>query len=391
MRLTLILSLLAAPAAAAPCGGSFAAFLDAMQAEAIAAGHPPDTARGFFAGLRQDPKVLAADRRQGVFQLDFITFSRRLISQNRIDRGRASLNKYDAVFDRVAAESGVPAGILTAFWAFETDYGQVQGDFLTANALATLAHDCRRPELFQPQLLAALTLFERGELDPAGTRGAWAGEIGMVQMLPADILRHGTDADGDGLVSLKTSVPDALVSGGRMLAGLGWRPNEPWLQEVTVPGDLDWSLAATDRRLPVADWRRLGVAARDGDLPEGLDAALLLPVGRNGPAFLAYPNFKAYTEWNAAIVYATTAAYFGTRLAGAPVVSPGNGQPVVPTTEQIVELQRLLIARKMYSGEADGRLGSQTRTAVKQAQLKAGLPADAYPTAELIERLRSAR
>ena len=122
--------------------------------------------------------------------------------------------------------------MLLAFWAFETDYGAIQGDFNTANALATLAHDCRRPELFRPQLFAALELFERGEFDPATTTGAWAGEIGMVQMLPRDIIENGVDGDGDGEVSLKTSAPDALLSGAKMLQSLGW-PKSPCRRILT--------------------------------------------------------------------------------------------------------------------------------------------------------------
>ena len=114
-------------------------------------------------------------------------------------------------------------------------------------------------------------------------------------------------------------------------------------------------------------------------------------MGRNGPAFLAYPNFKAYIEWNAAIVYSTTAAYFATRLAGAPPVGPGNGHVEVPTAQQVQELQRHLIAQGFLTGEADGRLGSGTRAAVKKAQLKYGLPADSYPSPELTERLRGGR
>jgi len=160
-----------------------------------------------------------------------------------------------------------------------------------------------------------------------------------------------------------------------------------------VPGEMPWQEAGLENKHPRSQWVRWGVRAAHGAaLPaDGLEASLILPMGRLGPAFLAYPNFRAYTEWNAAIVYATTAAYFGTRLAGAPVVGPGNGQPVVPTTEQIQQLQQLLIARKLYTGEADGRLGAATRPAVKKAQVMVGLPADAYPTQELIDRLRAGR
>ena len=124
---------------------------------------------------------------------------------------------------------------------------------------------------------------------------------------------------------------------------------------------------------------------------DNLPASLILPMGRHGPAFLAYPNFKAYIQWNSAIVYSTTAGYFATRLAGAPPMSPGNGRVEVPTPQQVQELQHLLIAQRMLTGEADGRIGAATRAAVKQAQIKVGLPADSYPTPELTQRLRGGR
>jgi hypothetical protein len=187
-------------------------------------------------------------------------------------------------------------------------------------------------------------------------------------------------------------LPDALASAANLMKSFGWQKGQPWLQEVRVPLQMPWQESGLDIQHPRSQWVKWGVAAVQGRLPaDNLQASLILPMGRLGPAFLAYPNFKSYTEWNAAIVYATTAAYFATRLAGAPVVSPGNGQPVVPTTEQVMELQRLLIAQRFLTGEVDGRLGAMSRAAVKQAQLKVGLPADAYPTAELIDRLRSRR
>jgi lytic murein transglycosylase len=380
------LALFATPLQAAPCGGPWPEFTAAMEAEALSAGRDPASAHAFFSRLQEDPAVLRADHRQGVFQLDFLTFSRRVISQNRLTGGRANLKRWGAVFDRIEATYGVSRGVLTAFWALETDYGQVQGDFDTANALATLAHDCRRPELFQPQLLALAELFERGDFQ-FGTTGAWAGEIGMVQMLPADILANGVDADGDGAIGLKTSVPDALTSGAKMLASLGWRAGEPWLQEVTVPGDLDWRLTGTDRVLPVADWAVRGVAAREGRLGDAaLPASLILPMGRNGPAFLVYPNFAVFLKWNQSLVYVTTAAYFATRLEGASVYAAGNPDPGLDG-EAMKALQSKLAARGYDIGEIDGILGSRTRAAVQAEQERLGLPADGWPTAELLGRL----
>ena len=304
--------------ALAQCGGTFSSFVNGLKSEAIAKGHAKKTVNAFFNGVRQDPRTIKADRAQGVFQLDFVTFSRRIISQNRIDNGRRNAQKWAAVFDRIERDYGVSRGVLLAFWALETDYGAVQGDFNTLNSLVTLSHDCRRPDLFRPQVFAALELYERGEFDPARTTGAWAGEIGMVQMLPGDILENGVDGDGDGKVSLKTSPPDALNSGAAMLQDLGWRANEPWLQEIVVPDTLDWSKTGLNHTRKVSDWAKLGVKPRNGKLGKGsLQASVLLPMGRNGPAFLAYPNFSIYFEWNKSFVYVTTAAYFATRLEGA--------------------------------------------------------------------------
>lgn len=370
-----------------PCGGTFSSFIGAMKKEAISQGHSSANVDRFFASARHDPKVIKADRSQGIFRMNFIDFSRRIISQNRIDNGRRNAKKYDAVFDRIERDYGVSRGVLLAFWALETDYGQVQGDFNTLNSLLTLSHDCRRPELFQPQVFAALELYERGNFDPANTKGAWAGEIGMVQMLPEDILRNGVDGDGDGKVSLKTSAPDALMSGGKMLNHLGWRANEPWLQEVTLPKNLDWASTGLNTTKTVKQWARLGVKPRAGSLgPGGLQASILLPMGRKGPTFLAYPNYSVYFEWNKSFVYVTSAAYFATRLEGASVFDPRNPDPAL-SDAQMKSLQKKLKSRGHDVGKVDGILGAKTRAAVQKEQTRLGLPADAWPTAALVSKL----
>lgn len=382
-----VLVFLAGGPAAAACGGSFETFVADVKAEAMAKGHDPMKVESFFRGVRQDPKVLRADRSQGVFQRPFLDFSRRLISQNRIDRGRGNARTYAPVFDQISREYGVPRGVLLAFWAFETDYGAVQGDFNTRDALVTLSHDCRRPELFRPQVFAALELYERGDLDPNRTTGAWAGEIGMVQMLPRDILENGVDADGDGRVRLKTSAPDALVSGARMLSELGWRGGEPWLQEVVLPDGLDLSLTGLTTQMTVADWRGMNIKAREGELPsDDLMASIILPQGHKGPAFIAYPNFRVFFEWNQSFVYVMTAAYFATRLEGAPIYLAGQPDTGL-NGEQMKSLQKKLQARGYDVGKVDGILGARTREAVRSEQARVGLPADAWPTPALLNKL----
>ena len=381
------LSVLASPAIAQTCGGDFPTFLSAIKAEATARGLSPQAADRFLAGARQDPDVIKADRSQSFFQKDFIAFSRALISQNRLDNGRIYGDRNDATFDRVEATFGIPREVILAFWAFETDFGQVQGNFNTRNALVTLAHDCRRPELFQPQVYAAIALTERGDFDPATTTGAWAGEIGQVQMLPGDIIESGMDGDGDGQVDLKGSAADALMSGSNVLSGLGWRANEPWLQEIIVPNTLDWVQTGLNHPKTVGDWAALGITARTGALGNAaLDSRVLLPMGRNGPAFLAYPNFDVYFEWNKSFVYVTTAAYFATRIAGAPPYDAGTPTPAL-TGAQMQALQTKLEGRGHDVGGIDGILGAKTRAAVQLEQQRLGLPADAWPTVDLLNAL----
>lgn len=383
--LTIALSLCAAPLAAQQCGGSFSGFVSGLVDEAETRGFTRTSAQAFLAGARQNQRVLEADRSQGFFQRDFIDFSRRLISNNRIENARAQSSRQDAIFDRIEAELGISRGVLLAFWAFETDFGAVQGDFNTLNALVTLAHDCRRPELFRPQIFAALELYERGDLNPATTTGAWAGEIGMVQMLPGDILENGRDGDGDGQVTLKTSPQDALLSGASVLSSLGWQAGEPWLQEVTVPSDMDWGMSGIDVKMNALEWGARGVSARNGSLYD-LPASLILPMGRKGPAFLAYPNFDVYFEWNQSFVYVLTAAYFATRIEGAPVYNAGSPDQGL-SGEQIQQLQRRLEARGYDVGGADGILGARTRNAVQAEQTRLGMPADAWPTPALLNAL----
>ncbi|MDU8929523.1 lytic murein transglycosylase [Alisedimentitalea sp. MJ-SS2] len=390
MRLILIAAALVAGANAAfaqtSCGGNFSSFVKGLKKEAVAMGHASASVDKFFASARIDKKVLKADRAQGVFQMDFTTFARRLISSGRLNTGRSKAKQHNRVFDAVEARYGVSRGVLLAFWAFETDYGGFQGNFNTLNALVTLAHDCRRPHLFRPQIFSALELYERGDFSPTRTTGAWAGEIGMVQMLPKDIIDNGVDGDGDGKVRLKTSVPDALMSGGKMLQHLGWRAGEPWLQEVAAPSNLDWSKTGLNTQMKASDWAKLGVKPRHGQLAEHLPASIILPQGRKGPAFIAYPNFRVYFEWNQSFTYVLTAAYFANRLEGGPVFNPGKPDKGL-SGAQMKQLQKKLAQRGYDVGKIDGILGAGTRAAVQDVQKKLGMPADAWPTLALLKRL----
>jgi membrane-bound lytic murein transglycosylase B len=236
----------------------------------------------------------------------------------------------------------------------------------------------------------ALRIIQRGDLRVDEMIGDWAGELGPLQITASDYYRTSVDFDGDGKRNAITSVPDTLASAANLLKSFGWKAGEPWMQEVTVPEVMPWEQADLAIQHPRSQWVKWGVRSAHGAaLPsDDMPASLVLLMGRHGPAFLVYDNFKAFLGWNAALVYSTTAAYNATRLAGAPPVSRAGSNIVHPTAELVREIQGQMIRHKLYTGDADGRLGSATRGAVRQAQLKVRLPADGYPTQELLDRLR---
>ncbi len=367
--------------------GSFERFLSEFKAEARAQGVSP-RAISALDGVTYDPSVIGADRRQSVFSQSFLEFSDRMANKGRIEFGRARIAKNRAMFDRIEQRFGVPAPVIVAYWALETDFGANNGNMPTLRSLATLAYDCRRPEKFRGELMDALRIVERGDLTPDEMRGPWAGEMGQTQFVASIYLKYGVDFDGDGRVDLIHSSADALASAANYLHALGWRRGEPWLKEVRVPERMDWAEADLTIEHPVSDWQRMGVRIADGsDISGDTPAALLLPMGKNGPAFLIFQNFKVLLEWNQSLVYTTTVAYLATRINGAPAIARGHAVPF--GYEPTKELQALLKARGFYSGEVDGKLGIGTRASVKKAQQRYGLAADSYPSPELIARLQS--
>jgi lytic murein transglycosylase len=382
---------LASPAIAATCQNTepFEHWLAGFKKDAVAQGISPQVIEAASPDLAIDPAVLKRDHAQGVFAMTFLKFSDRLISKNRMEHGLAQMKKYGALFARIEKDFGVPAPVLTAFWGLESDFSANFGKFNILRSLTTLAYDCRRADFFRAQLMDALRIVQRGDQRVEDMTGDWAGEFGGMQVTASDYLKNGVDYDGDGRRDIIRSTPDTLATAANFLKNLGWQRGQPWLQEVRVPANLKWEEANLAIQHPRSQWVAWGDTAARGKLPEdNMAASLLLPMGRSGPAFLAYPNFKAFLGWNSAMVYSTTVAYFATRLAGAPPVSRGNPDLVSLDPTQMTELQRLLTRHGYDVGEIDGKFGTLTRTAVKQAQLKAGLPADSYPTVELLERLR---
>ncbi len=383
-------------AAACHNGLSFDRFLAELKQQSVAAGVSQRAVAEASPYLVYDQGIVNRDRGQRVFGQVFTEFAGRMAATYRMQQGQARIKTYAAAFARAEKEYGVPPAVIAAFWGLESDFGANMGNLPTLRSLVSLAYDCRRSERFVGETIAALKIIDRGDLTPDEMVGSWAGELGQTQFLPTHYFTYAVDYDGDGRRDLLRSPADVIGSTANYIStGLKWRRGEPWLQEVRVPGqsNFPWDQADLTIQLPRSKWAQLGVTYADGKpLPnDELPASLLLPMGRTGPAFLAYANFAAYTEWNNSLIYSTTAGYLAARIAGAaPMHRPAAPVAQLPFNE-LRELQQLLVRAGFNVGKVDGVMGQQSRSAVKAMQIKYGLPADSWPTAELLARMRGPR
>jgi lytic murein transglycosylase len=373
--------------------GAFEPWLANFKKEAAAKGISQAAIAAASPYLVLDQRIIGIDRGQKFFAQNFIEISDKMLAGGRLSGGAAQIKKHQALFAREEKDFGVPASVITAFWGLESDFGSGQGKDHSIKSLVTLAYDCRRPDMFRGHLLDVLRLIERGDLRADEMIGSWAGELGQTQMMPSEYMAHAIDYDGDGKRNLIRSVPDVIGSTGKYLVHLGWKRGEPWLQEVRVPANLPWKEADLSVQHPRSKWAAWGVTRADGKpLPnDNMPTSVVLPVGRFGPAFLAYDNFQAYLKWNNSLNYSLTAAYYATRLDGAPPMNKGGANIPKITFEETREVQEHLQKRGYDVGRIDGVLGIKSRSAIREMQVKFSQPADGWPTAELLARLRAGR
>ena len=299
---------------AAPDG--FQNFLARLRAEAGGAGISPVTLDRAFAGVQPNQKVLERDRHQPEFTMTWAEYRALLITDQRIANGRAAYAQCRGLLERVRARFGVEPGVITGIWGLESSFGAGMGDFHVIEALATLAWEGHRPGFFRGELIAALRILDHGDVSPAHMLGSYAGAMGQPQFMPSSFLRYAVDFEGHGRRDIWTSKPDVLGSIANYLAQSGWRDGYPWGQPVTLPANFDRVATGRDERRPVSEWARFGVRAADGrPLPRGEAlAAVLLPDGPTGEAFLVYANFAAIRRYNPSDFYALAVGLLGDAL-----------------------------------------------------------------------------
>jgi membrane-bound lytic murein transglycosylase B len=379
------------PAFAMEQNKPFSEWLMDFQEEAKKKGIPEKFLIATMRGLRPIKRVVELDRRQPEFTLTFWHYLNNSINEKRIRKGKEMLSLHHSILNEISDRYGVSPRFIVAFWGLETNYGEYTGKFPVIAAIATLAHDRRRSSFFRAQLLAALTIMNRGDVDYQ-IKGSWAGAMGNFQFIPTTYKGFAVDADGDGRRDMWNSYPDMFASAANYLSKSGWQSDWTWGREIKLPQGFSLELSGLNITRPLSLWRKLGVRRIDGSNLTDIEknASIILPAGYNGPAFLVYQNFKTILKWNRSILYAIAIGHLADRLiGGGPFKSKRPEIELRLSVDDIKDLQRLLSAIGFKVGGFDGIIGPNTRLAIKSYQKKNQLPADGFPTLDLLGRLRS--
>ena len=318
------------------------------------------------------------------------------VSEKRLENGKAKLREYSRLLDALERTYGVDRHILVAIWGMESSYGQVLDNpkivKSVIQSLATLAYaDRRRARFGRQQLIAALKILQRGDISPPGLTGSWAGAMGHTQFIPTTYNAYAVDFDGDGRRNIWTSPADALASAAHYRKKSGWVSGKTWGYEVVLPRRFDYRLADGDTTRTLGQWQKLGIRRAGGrSFPRPADRAeLLLPGGANGPAFLLLRNHFVIKRYNNATSYALAIGHLADRLRGGGAFAqawPRSERPLSKT--ELRELQSQLARSGYYAGRIDGKIGPMSRAAIRAYQVRAGLAADGYAGALLLNRLR---
>lgn len=367
----------------------FAQWLHEFKLEAKAADISAKTIKATFKNAKYLPRVIVLDRGQPEFITPFLSYIEKRVTPSKIAQGRALLERHETLLNKIEAQYGVPKQILVAFWGLETGYGENKGGFGLPSALMTLAYEGRRADFFRNQLLDTMRIVDAGHNHVAGMRGSWAGAMGHMQFMPSTLLKHGVDADGDGRINIWQSLPDAFSSAANYLAKTGWQKTEPAMLQVKLPDNFDYSLAHLNNRKSAEKWSSLGVRDMNDQLLPGLDnAAIVLPQGWQGPAFMVFSNFDVIMDWNRSVNYAISVAHLADQFtADKPIIAADTVENEALSFNQMWALQARLNLLGFKCGIPDGFPGLKMQAAIRQYQATQKLPQDGYASYSLYLQL----
>ncbi len=420
----------------------FTVWLERLRVEAQVSGISDETVNNAVNRIEFLPEVISMDRSQPEFIRPFLDYYQKRVDTSKVQKGRQLLLEHEAMFNRIEAQYGVPKSTLVAFWGMETQYGRNQGRLDVLSSLATLAYDGRRNEFFRGQLLDAMRMIDAGHVHADDFSGSWAGAFGNMQFMPTTFMLYAVDGDNDNRIDVVDSLPDAMASAANYLSQVGWRADEPAMLEVQLPDDFDWSSAQLTVRKTVEEWSRLGVRALHVDVgapgftskPElmkvayrnkakptsvktkkvaalsvtqqdvtvstvSLDvlglkvkgpAAILLPQGYRGPAFMVFDNFDVIMDWNRSVNYALSVAQLAEQLRhDSRIVGGRDAETGALSFQEMLDLQNMLNTKGFDAGEPDGLPGFKTQDAIRKYQLANQMPADGYASRGIYDRLSS--
>lgn len=376
--------------AASAAQADFDSCVAGLRSEALAKGVSGATFDRAMAGVTPDMKVIEAMNNQPEFKTPIWDYLGTLVDDEKVAEGRNMLRQHASTLAAAEQRFGVDRHTIVAVWGVESDFGKARGKMPLVQALSTGA--ClapRRNAFFKGELIATLQIIQRGDLRPERLMGSWAGAFGHTQFIPSTYLRLAVDGDGDGRRDLVDSIPDALHSTANFMAKAGWITGATWGYEVRVPDGYSGPSGRNPKQ-PLSSWSARGIVKYDGSALSGSgNAGLLMPAGRNGPAFLVFKNYDAAYSYNGADSYALAISLLSDRIRGRPGIQaewPTDDPPL--SREQRRELQRLLIARGYDVGEPDGAVGSLTRNAIKQVEAQIGMAQTGRPGAKVLRALK---
>jgi peptidoglycan lytic transglycosylase B len=397
--LALTLSLLALAALSAAClprqaeaaAQTFTQWVEKFWPVAKSAGITRATYDRAFKDMTPDPKVIEAANFQPEYVKPIGEYIDRVVSEKRIATGKQMLEQNKALLDQLEKRYGVDRTILVAIWGVESNYGTQPGDMNVIRSLATLAYYNTKAAFARQQLVTALKILQHGDIPFDQMNGSWAGAMGHTQFIPTTYQKFAVDYDGDGKRNIWSDVPDALASTASYLKHANWRAGETWGYEVALPKGFNLKRVSVSTLKSLGDWQKLGITRVGGEAfsRQGDKASLFAPVGANGPAFLVLNNFRSILHYNQATSYALGVGHLSDRLKGyGPFVRPWPTDENHLALDQRIELQKLLMAKGLLVGDADGVIGPATLEAVKTFQRSKGLPVDGFPSRTILELLR---
>ena len=340
------------------------------------------------------PKVVQHDKKQTEFVLTTCAYVNRLVNKERVKAARKQYAFLKKNYKNIEEQYNVPLNYMVAFWGVETNFGQNKGKFNLIDSLTNLSYRNRRADFFKNELYNVLKIMETHNLTGEKIRGSWAGAMGHFQFMPSTYRHYAVDFDGDTVPDIWSSFPDALASAENYLTKLGWKKDEPWGARVQLPWDFELKDAGRKNYKTVAEWKKAGVKTYAGkELPfaDDLKAAIMLPDGYKGPAYLVTSNFNRVMIWNHSDTYALAVVL----LADYAADENKKWVPLKATQQYTMNNEEILQIQKFYNRyykkniKEDGKLGSQTRAAVKALQKSAKLPQDGYPDYRLLQKIQN--